>query len=79
MVGLICQPDKPAGRGLRTDVAAHETGARRRCGIPVFQPASLSTPEARQQLSATRPDLILVAAYGKFIPDTILTWRPSAR
>jgi methionyl-tRNA formyltransferase len=46
------------------------------CGIPVFQPASLSTPEARQQLSATRPDLILVAAYGKFIPDTVVDLAP---
>ena len=46
------------------------------CGIPVLQPTSLSIAEARQQVSALRPDLILVAAYGKFIPDTILELAP---
>jgi len=75
VVGLICQPDKPAGRGRRMTSPPMKQAALA-SGIPVFQPASLSTPEARQQLSATRPDLILVAAYGKFIPDTVVDLAP---
>ena len=75
VVGLICQPDKPAGRGRRMTSPPMKQAALA-CGVPVFQPANLSTQEARQQLSATRPDLILVAAYGKFIPDTIVELAP---
>ena len=75
VVGLICQPDKPAGRGLRPTPPPMKQVALA-WGIPVLQPASLSTAEARQQVSALRPDLILVAAYGKFIPDTILELAP---
>ena len=75
VVGLICQPDKPAGRGLRLTPPPMKQAALA-WGIPVLQPASLSTAEARQQVSALRPDLILVAAYGKFIPDTILELAP---
>jgi methionyl-tRNA formyltransferase len=76
VVGLICQPDKPAGRGLRLTPPPMKQVALA-WGIPVLQPASLSTAEARQQVSALRPDLILVAAYGKFIPDTILELAPT--
>jgi methionyl-tRNA formyltransferase len=75
VAGLVCQPDKPAGRGLRVTSPPMKQAALA-CGIPVFQPASLSTPEARRQLGAARPDLILVAAYGKFIPDTIVDLAP---
>jgi methionyl-tRNA formyltransferase len=75
VVGLVCQPDKPAGRGLRMASPPMKQAALA-CGIPVFQPASLNTAEARQQLSAARPDLILVAAYGKFIPDTVVELAP---
>jgi methionyl-tRNA formyltransferase len=75
VVGLICQPDKPAGRGLRPTPPPMKQVALG-WDVPVLQPVSLSTAEARQQVSALRPDLILVAAYGKFIPDTILELAP---
>jgi methionyl-tRNA formyltransferase len=75
VVGLVCQPDKPAGRGLHVTTPPMKQAALA-CGIPVFQPASLNTAEARRQLSAARPDLILVAAYGKFIPDEVVDLAP---
>ena len=39
VVGLVCQPDKPAGRGLRVTAQPMKQAALA-CGIPVFQPAS---------------------------------------
>lgn len=75
IVGLVCQPDKPAGRGLRLTEPPMKQAARH-FGIPVFQPASLGADEALRQLAALKPDLILVAAYGKFIPDAIISLAP---
>ncbi len=75
VVGVVCQPDKPAGRGLRVTAPAMKQEALGR-GVPVFQPASLGAAEVRRELGATRPDLILVAAYGKFIPDAIIDLAP---
>ncbi len=71
VVGLVCQPDKPAGRGLRP-LSPPMKRVAQAYGVPVFQPASLAAAEAAGQVAAARPDLILVAAYGKFIPDSIL-------
>lgn len=70
VVGLVTQPDKPAGRGLAVVPPAMKTAALA-LGVPVFQPASLFNPEAIASLRATEPDLILVAAYGKFIPEEV--------
>jgi len=70
VVGLVTQPDKPAGRGLPVRPPTMKAAALEH-GVPVFQPASLFSPKAIESLAATRPDLILVAAYGKFIPEEV--------
>ncbi|MNV49472.1 Methionyl-tRNA formyltransferase [compost metagenome] len=41
-------------------------------GIPVFQPESLKTPEAQQQLRDLQPDLMVVVAYGLILPKAVL-------
>jgi methionyl-tRNA formyltransferase len=45
-------------------------------GLPVFQPASLRRPEVLADLAAAAPDLILVAAYGNYIPDEVCALAP---
>jgi len=75
IVGVVCQPDKPAGRGLQVTVAAVKQAALE-LGLPIFQPASLRTPEALDLLAATRPELIVVAAYSQYIPDAICQLAP---
>ncbi|MBI3302064.1 MAG: methionyl-tRNA formyltransferase, partial [Deltaproteobacteria bacterium] len=45
--------------------------------VPVFQPAKLRAPGVLEQLQSWQPDLIVVAAYGKILPLTILTLPPS--
>jgi methionyl-tRNA formyltransferase len=73
--GVVCQPDKPSGRGLQVTAPAVKQAALE-LGLPVLQPASLRTPETLELLAATQPDLIVVAAYGQFIPDPICQRAP---
>lgn len=74
-VGVVCQPDKPAGRGLHLRAPAMKLAAQD-CGVPVLQPDNLRAPEALEALADLRPDLILVAAYGKYIPAEVLQLAP---
>ena len=74
--GIVCQPDKPSGRGLQVTAPAVKQAALA-LGLPIRQPASLRTPETLELLAATQPDLIVVAAYGQFIPDPICQLAPA--
>ncbi|MBP1685416.1 MAG: methionyl-tRNA formyltransferase [Deltaproteobacteria bacterium] len=71
VVGVVCQPDKPAGRGQRLAVPPVKQLALE-AGVPIFQPEKLRVPEAIAALTAWAPDLIVVAAYGKILPKSIL-------
>ena len=71
VVGVVCQPDKPAGRRLDLHAPPVKDCARA-YDVPVFQPQGIRTPEALEHLQGWRPDLIVVAAYGKILPKTIL-------
>ncbi len=68
---VLCQPDRPAGRGR-----ALQAPAVKRCaqslGLPVFQPESLRTPQASEAIASAGADLMLVVAYGLIIPAAIL-------
>ena len=75
IVGVITQPDKPAGRGLAMTAPPVKQAAQA-LGLSVFQPESLRDGAFLAALAATRPDLILVAAYGKYIPQEALTLAP---
>ena len=72
IVGVYTQPDRRSGRGRRVTPPPVKQAATER-DLPVFQPASLRRDaDARQQLASLKPDLILVAAYGLFLPaDTL--------
>ncbi len=75
LVAAVTQPDRPAGRGRRTRVSA----VKERCqalGIPVLQPPRLRDPEAIQSIREFSPDLIVVAAYGQILPESVLSIPP---
>jgi methionyl-tRNA formyltransferase len=72
VVGVVCQPDKPAGRGQRLVAPPVKELAIRR-GVPVLQPGKLRPPETFTALRELDPDLVVVAAYGKILPPSILT------
>jgi methionyl-tRNA formyltransferase len=70
--GVITQPDRPRGRGQRVQhapVKAHATAHQ----IPVFQPDRLREADVEAALRSWSPDLGVVAAYGKLIPENLLT------
>ncbi|MER2176481.1 MAG: methionyl-tRNA formyltransferase [Stenotrophomonas maltophilia] len=72
VVAVYTQPDRPAGRGRGLAPSPVKLDAIAR-GIPVFQPDSLKTPEAQQQLRDLAPDLMVVVAYGLILPKAVLT------
>lgn len=71
LVGVYCQPDRPAGRGLQIRQCAVKQSALR-LGIPVYQPKSLRSPEAQATLASLRPDVMVVVAYGLVLPIPVL-------
>lgn len=75
VVAVVCQPDKPSGRGRKLTAppvkkAAHDLS------IPVLQPASIRTESFLETIREFRPDLIVVAAYGKILPGRVLRLPP---
>ncbi len=75
VVGVVTQPDQPSGRGMAFHAPPVKVLAEAR-QLPVFQPAKLRTPEAFATLQAWQPDLIIVVAYGKMLPNSVLTLPP---
>lgn len=75
VIGVVCQPDRPAGRGQRLTAPPVRLAALE-AGLPIFQPEKLRTPETLDTLASWAPDLIVVAAYGKILPKTVLDLPP---
>ena len=71
VVGVVTQPDRPAGRGRKPTPPPVKRLALE-LGIPVMQPRRLRAPEAFEQLRAWQPDLIVVAAYGQILRPNVL-------
>ena len=68
---VLTQPDRPAGRGMKLTPSAVKQAALAR-GLPVSQPPSLKSPEARDELRAADADVMVVAAYGLILPQAVL-------
>ena len=71
VVALVSQPDRPKGRGQKLQPTPTKLAAEA-SGMPVLQPARLKDPQLHAALTAFEPDLGVVAAYGRLIPDAIL-------
>lgn len=71
VVGVFCQPDKPKNRGHKLQPCAVKQTAQE-AGLPVFQPEKLRDGTALAVLRELRPDIIVVVAYGRILPDDIL-------
>ncbi len=75
VVGVVTQPDRPAGRGRRLTASPVKQVALER-GLPLHQPRSLRTPEALAQLVEWSPDVIVVAAFGQILHQDVLDLPP---
>lgn len=71
MVGVFSQPDKPQGRKQIMTPPAVKARALE-LGLDVYQPVSFKDGEAAELLEKLAPELIVVVAYGKLIPQRVL-------
>ena len=76
VVGVFCQPDKPVGRHQNRLQPPPVKVCALECGIPVCQPERLRDGTALALLRELDPELIVVAAYGRILPDDILALPP---
>ena len=71
IVGVVTQPDRPAGRG-RVLTPPPVKRLALELGLPLIQPERLRQPEAMAQLQAWAPDVIVVAAFGQILRPAVL-------
>jgi methionyl-tRNA formyltransferase len=71
VAAVVSQPDRPRGRGHRVTSTPTKALAAEG-GVPVLQPERLRDPALLDQIAGLRPDLGVVAAYGKLLPDALL-------
>ena len=73
--GVFTQPDKPKNRGHKLAFSPVKEYAITH-GIPVYQPLKMRDGEALALVEQLEPELIVVAAYGKILPEEILNAPP---
>lgn len=71
VVAVYTQPDKPVGRG-RSRAFSPMKEAALAWKLPVVQPVSLKGVEVVEQLAGFHPDVIVVAAFGQILPQSVL-------
>ncbi len=75
VVAVVTQPDRPRGRGKKLSPPPVKVTAQA-AAIPVLQPTQIKTAEFADELRSYEPDLIVVAAYGRILPASILDLPP---
>lgn len=71
IIAVYTQPDRPAGRGKKLNASAVKVLAQAH-NIPVFQPETLKTDLAVEEMAQLNADLMIVVAYGLILPSAIL-------
>lgn len=75
VVGVVTQPDRPRGRGQQV-VASPVKQLAQQHALPVLQPDRLKDETFLEAYRAWKPDLGVVAAYGKILPALVLSTPP---
>ena len=71
IVGVITQPDRPQGRGQKTNSPPVKILALK-LGLPVFQPEHIKDQASLELIKKLGPEIIVVAAFGQILPKSIL-------
>jgi methionyl-tRNA formyltransferase len=71
VVGVVTQPDRPAGRGLEVRESPVKTLAREEM-LPVFQPEKARDPDFIESIRALNPEISVVIAYGQILSREVL-------
>jgi methionyl-tRNA formyltransferase len=75
VIGVVTQPDRPAGRGGQVQMSPVKILALEH-QIPVFQPEKIRRAEAIEELRGWTPDVYIVAAFGQILPQAVLDIPP---
>ena len=70
-MGVYTKVDTPKNRGMKLTVSPVKAFAQEK-GLPVFQPKNFKDPETVEALRSLRPTLIVVVAYGRILPQSVL-------
>lgn len=73
VIGVVTQPDKPKGRGYTLTPPPVKVYACEK-GLPVYQPNTLRGDEFANLLAELDPELIVVVAFGKILPQNVLDY-----
>ena len=77
IAAIFTQPDKPVGRKQILTPSEVKVYAQQHLPtVPIFQPASLKDEAVAAQIKELKPDFIVVAAYGKILPQAVLDIAP---
>jgi methionyl-tRNA formyltransferase len=71
VVGVVTNPDRVAGRGLRERPSPIKSAAAA-AGVEILQPARAREPEFQERFERLHPDIACVVAYGKILPPALL-------
>lgn len=71
VIAVYTNPDRPAGRGKKLAAPPVKQLALEH-NIPVYQPESFKSDEAKQELADLNADLMVVVAYGMLLPQAVL-------
>ena len=71
VVCVVCQPDRPAGRGMKLRPPPVKVRALE-LGLTVVQPKKVRTAEFAASLAALEADVAVVIAYGRILPPAVL-------
>src|SRR5216684_4683856 len=71
VTGVVTRPDQPRKRGLKLE-PSEVAAAAQRFGLRTLKPVKIRTPEFSAELKRFDPDLLVVAAYGRILPNAVL-------
>ncbi|MFQ5942087.1 MAG: methionyl-tRNA formyltransferase [Anaerolineales bacterium] len=71
IAAVVCQPDRPAGRGKATTAPVTKAFAVE-LGIPVLQPERIQDADVVSEIQTFEAELLVVAAYGQILPQSLL-------
>ena len=75
IVGVVSQPDRPKGRGLK-EVAPPVKIMAQEFGLPVFQPEKVKDASFLKTFYQLKPDMVVVVAFGQILPKEIIDYPP---
>lgn len=71
VAGVVTRPDQPRKRGLKLE-PSEVAAVAQRSGLRTLKPVKIRTPEFSAELKRFDADLLVVAAYGRILPNAVL-------